>query len=441
VLAAALSLAVLYGGPAAAQELSGAERAALLARKDALFQQMLRNPGDLDATFAYADAAAKLGDNEAAVSALERMLLFNPNLSRVQLELGALYFRMGSYEISRTYFEKALAANPPAEVKDRITTYLGQIGRLSATQQLSGSFSFGVQYQSDANLGPGQSLILGVLLNDQFVKKRDVNVFASGSVTYLYDLGTQDRDAVEVTGTGFANHYGVVRRLDLGLAEVTAGPRFNFNEPAPSVSAVSLKPYAIVNDVDLGHNQYFHTFGVGGEATAAAWQDIRLRSVFEFRAKNFASAPDRPLSHDNFNGSDKLVSLFLSKPITAVPQSELALEFDFLRQDTRAAFFANNAYVVGAAYRIRYEDPTGTLRFPLESTLFLSRGWADYDAADPAFGTVRSDRRWRFGVTQSFQVDNNVAITVQAQRDIVSSNQGLYAYTSNSVLIGPQIRF
>ena len=70
-------------------------------------------------------SSAKLGDNEAAVSALERMLLFNPNLPRVELELGALYFRMGSFEMARSYFDKALAANPPAEVKSRIDRISG----------------------------------------------------------------------------------------------------------------------------------------------------------------------------------------------------------------------------------------------------------------------------------------------------------------------------
>ena len=73
--------------------------------------------------------AAKLGDNEAAVSALERMLLFNPNLPRVQLELGALYFRMGSFEIARSYFEKAAAANPPPEVRGRIDSISREIAR------------------------------------------------------------------------------------------------------------------------------------------------------------------------------------------------------------------------------------------------------------------------------------------------------------------------
>jgi tetratricopeptide (TPR) repeat protein len=80
---------------APAQDLSGTEHSRLESQKSALFQQMLRNPANLDATFAYADVAARLGDYEAAVSALDRMLLFNPNLPRVQLEIGALYFRMG----------------------------------------------------------------------------------------------------------------------------------------------------------------------------------------------------------------------------------------------------------------------------------------------------------------------------------------------------------
>src|SRR5947209_12428327 len=114
----------LAAGAASAQEVSADERGRLLAQKESLFQQMLRDPGNLDVTFTYADVSARLGDNEAAVSALERMLLFNPDLPRVQLELGALYFRMGSFEIARTYFDKAAANNPPAEVRARIERYL-----------------------------------------------------------------------------------------------------------------------------------------------------------------------------------------------------------------------------------------------------------------------------------------------------------------------------
>jgi hypothetical protein len=453
LFALALVVLGLIGGSPSAQELSSAERTQLLAQKDILFRRMLREPGNLDTAFAYADVSARLGDNEAAVAALERMLLFNPDLPRVQLELGTLYFRMGSFEIARTYFDRAAAANPPDEVKARIETYLGQIVRLDSPQHLAGLVFFGVQYQSDANVAPGSpgihSPVGDIILNSQFVKRADVNGFGTGTVLYSYDLGTQTRDTLEIGGTGFINHYTDVTRLDLGLVEATAGPRFNFSEPLSGVSALSLKPYLIANDVSLGENQYFHTLGAGGEASAVIWGDVRLRSLFEYRKKNFNDAPDRPLSR-GLNGSDKLVSLYLTKPITAIPDSELTLEFDFLDQDTRLAFYSNKSYAGAAAYRIRYDDPTGILRFPLETTFFLGRSWADYAAPDPCCNTSgtaafspseRLDRRWRFGITQSFQVASDIAIIVQLQRDIVSSNLPLYAYTSNSVLVGPQIRF
>ena len=144
---------------AAAQAAAGEGTASLEAQKEALFQQMLRDPGNLDVAFAYADVSARLGDYEAAVSALERMLLFNPDLPRVQLELGAMYFRMGSYDIARSYFEKAAAANPPPEVRARIDQYLAEIEKGESRHHLSGYFFSGVQYQTDANVA-GSSLIL-----------------------------------------------------------------------------------------------------------------------------------------------------------------------------------------------------------------------------------------------------------------------------------------
>jgi tetratricopeptide (TPR) repeat protein len=102
-LAIAVLVPGLYAGNSRAQLISGQDRAQLTAEQDKLFQQMLREPGNLDVAFAYASVSARLGDNEAAVTALERMLLFNPNLPRIDLELGALYFRMGSFDLAGDY--------------------------------------------------------------------------------------------------------------------------------------------------------------------------------------------------------------------------------------------------------------------------------------------------------------------------------------------------
>src|SRR5450631_1262465 len=74
-----------------------------------LFQRMMLNPADHENTFAFVKVATERGDYEAAIGALERLLFYNPALTRVKYELGALYFRLGSYEMARRYFNEALA--------------------------------------------------------------------------------------------------------------------------------------------------------------------------------------------------------------------------------------------------------------------------------------------------------------------------------------------
>jgi hypothetical protein len=455
LLAAVWIVLALSAAGARADTPADSDKSALEQKKEALFQQMLHDPSNLDVTFAYADVAAKLGDNEGAVSALERMLLFNPNLPRVDLELGVLYFRMGSFDVAQSYFQKAAAANPPPEVSSRIAQYEGQIAKQQSVVQFTGSLFFGIQYQSDANVAPGSASIISPVsgqllsLSPEFVKRHDFNAFAAGNFLLSYDLGTQDHDTFEVGANTYVNHYFMIQHFDLDFAEVTAGPRFRFPNPGvPGVESATVKPYLIANEVGLGENQYFSTVGTGLEATAVLPWDIQVKGTFEFRQKYFSNAADRPLS-TGLDGSDKLVSLFATKALTA--NSALGVELDYLNQDTNFAFYANQTYSGALSYRVRYADPTGFLKMPWETVVFGSRSWGLYNAPDPCCvtgGTAfapnfsnRFDRHWRVGLTQTFPIDDRISVIAQVQRDIVSSNLPIYAYTSNSALIGAQIKF
>ena len=115
-----LAIAAVAGpsgiAPAAAQDASEQSR---------LYQQMVRNPTNHDLTFEYARVATANSDYEAAIGALERLLFYNPKLTRAKYELGALYFRLGSYEMARRYFKEALASpDIDAITKERVETYL-----------------------------------------------------------------------------------------------------------------------------------------------------------------------------------------------------------------------------------------------------------------------------------------------------------------------------
>jgi len=449
-----LAILWLASVPAAANaQTPNSDVPALTAQKNALFQQMLREPANLSVTFAYADISVRLGDNEAAVSALERLLLFNPNLPRVDLELGVLYYRMGSFEAARSYLQRAAALNPPPDVQARVDRYLAKIAVIDAPQRLTGYLLFGAQYQSDMTVSSGsgliQSAVANQLLSTQFSRQAGGNLFSAAGALYSYDLGTQNRDALEIGGAGLVNHYFKNSAFDLDFGEATAGPRFRFpNLGIPFVQWASLKPYLIVDEVGLGEQQYFYTVGGGVEGTAVLWGDLSARIAYEFRDKNFTAAAGRPASI-GLTGNDNLVILALKEPVTE--NSVLTGEFDFLDQSTRFNYFSNKTYAVSASYRVSYADPTGIIKLPLETEFFGSRSWSIYEAPDPCCSingstttpssSSRYDRHWRFGITQYFPVAPSISLVLQLERDVVLSNLPIYGYTSNTVLFGPQIRF
>ncbi len=92
---------------------------------DAAFQESLSKPADPDTLVKFATVAVKIGDLEGAISALERLLLIDGDNPDIQLELGVLYFRLGSLEAARSYLaavRDSRRASP--ETKARAVSFL-----------------------------------------------------------------------------------------------------------------------------------------------------------------------------------------------------------------------------------------------------------------------------------------------------------------------------
>jgi tetratricopeptide (TPR) repeat protein len=134
------------------------------ARRESLLKQMLSRPNDLDLAFEYATLSSQVGDYEAAVSTLERMLIYAPKTPRLQLELGILYYKLGSYEVVRAYFVQALA-NPsvPPSVAAQVRLYLQQLALAADPPAFSASIFLAIRWESNANAGPGRQLNTGGL--------------------------------------------------------------------------------------------------------------------------------------------------------------------------------------------------------------------------------------------------------------------------------------
>jgi hypothetical protein len=92
---------------------------------DKAFQATLEKPADPETLAHFADLAVKVGDIEGAISALERLLLIDANQPEVKLELGVLYYRLGSKEAALTYLEGARTSpEASAQVRGRAEEFL-----------------------------------------------------------------------------------------------------------------------------------------------------------------------------------------------------------------------------------------------------------------------------------------------------------------------------
>lgn len=120
-----LTLVFLAGLYIMASHSQAAGLAAGEAKLERMYQQLMANPADLDLTLAYAELAVEIGDYEAAIPPLERLLISNPGASKLKLELGILYYLLGSHDVSKTYLiEAKQSAKATDSIKQQAEEYL-----------------------------------------------------------------------------------------------------------------------------------------------------------------------------------------------------------------------------------------------------------------------------------------------------------------------------
>lgn len=262
--------------PAAAQEVSPENRAKL----EALFEELTQDPTDLDKNYEYAKLAVQAGDFEAAITAYERLLLFNPNLPRVKAELGVLYYRLGSYDVARAYLEQALTdAEPPPEVRARIEKFLASIEESQNPNRFSASLAFGARYQSNANYGPdGQILVFDILVDpdDQTEADEDVNIFSSLRGRFVHDFGNDAGDFFAVEANLYGSRQFEFTELDVEHLFIKAGPGFNLF-PKDS-GPVLFRPALRMTYIRLDDETYNFAAGASFRADWQAFEDTALHA-------------------------------------------------------------------------------------------------------------------------------------------------------------------
>jgi hypothetical protein len=424
-----------------AQSAAASASAARDPEYQALFRRMYANPRDMEATFRFAEVATRLGDYEAAIGALERVLFFNPNLARVKVQLGALYLRIGGNEVARAYLSQAIATpGAPPDVVATAQQLLTSGGTLAGASGFHLYVNAGWRYQTNASAGPSGSLIRSfgddAVLNNQFGKAPDWNHFILTTASYSYDLGSGIS-----AEAGFFGYYAKqikLDRFDLGLAEVQIGPRFG----APWLfSDGSFKIYAIGTASWLAEDPYYSGPGAGVSARFAL-ANILLEPFYEYRDRDFKNSELYPNVSEQ-TGKLQIAALTATGATFGLPWfARIAGSWN--RTDVPAFEFNS------------YDRFSADIAFPMPFSLFWwgmehqfvftpTAGYSktDYSLPNPTIdpNIVRADTEWRVGAAFDIQVYEHWGIRTLVQYSETSSNLPNFDMKNLAVSFGPTFRF
>ena len=245
---------------------AGQEELTVQQQYDAAFLEMYQDIGNLDKTFHFAKLAIATGDLEGAIAALERMLIVDPDLPQVRMQLGTLYFQLGSYAMALAYLNAVLAhTEVPTDIKQGAQALVTQIDALTSPHRFSGTVVGGVRYQTNANGGPMTNKIRlfggTAILDDKYTHQPDWDISVAGQFSYIYDFETEPSKVLETRVSVYSSKQDEQSQIDTTLAEVQFGPNVDLTlQPG---HALDIRPYVLVNNMALGGKDSFNGFGGG----------------------------------------------------------------------------------------------------------------------------------------------------------------------------------
>ncbi len=427
---------------------------ALQERYDVLFQELLRSPVDLDLLFEFAGVSAELGNYESAVSSYERMLLLNPDLPRVKLELGALYYRLESYEAAKSYLEDARDdPNVPPAVTERIDAYLALIDDATAKSLWMGSLTVAGRYQTNANAGPENIIVraagLPAEVGEDFRPESDFSFVVLGSARNLYRMnmgaGAEDLpfDNQLLWQTDVEGYYSAevkYQNLNVGLISLHTGPQLEVKQSDPDAAPWFVRPYVLADFAALGQAPFYYTFGGGLEVTTTIDDWIGVQGWYEIRYRNFHNTDDNP-DLDELTGLQNLLGLDGNFLLTDRLRGRLGAYADF--DNAKVTYQTNTEFAIYGGVDLLYDAPFGWTQEPWEASFTATGLLTDYAAADPSVDPdiTRKDREYRLNFVNSIPVYENIALINQVEWLDNNSNLPNFRFNNLTVLFGATLDF
>ena len=134
--------------------------------RDVTFDEVLRDPDNVDLNYAYALTLIRQGDLLGALSTLERILLRNPNIPRVRLLYAIVLYRLNAVDEASRELDNVLKLQMDGGLRRELEYYRSEVARakLFATENASWVCDRAVQHFG--GLGVKRGVIVERLYRD-----------------------------------------------------------------------------------------------------------------------------------------------------------------------------------------------------------------------------------------------------------------------------------
>lgn len=438
---AAVVAGLVAAAPTMAQQPAPSEQTR--AAYDAAFQETLRNPGDPATLLRYADLAVQVGDLESAISALERLLLIDGDQPKVKLELGVLYYRLGSYEAARTYLEGARqSARATAETRGRAEEYLREVDSKVSRSQFSGDVLVGLGYSTNANSGPGAAAgAFGAtaVTNPNISQRPDFNVIGAATLRHRYDLNRQDNGALESELQFYTSRQFQVAEANVVYLDFTTGPRTSPFETG-FFDDLTWRPFVTGRHVNVQDVTSYWAWGAGLEFGAPLGPQIAGTLSAFGRRREFLNSVYAPTNNQS-SGNEGVVSLEFRVELTSYMTMTLNGAYTRFLAMTPAQSYGE--VVLGGSMEIRFVDPLSINGRNWSVTPSIGMAAAVYDQLDPSVSTTtgRMQNDINLGLILAIPLDDRISLVGQANYFQRSASLSIYAYDAFSTMVGIGWRF
>ena len=410
------------------------------------FREVIANANSADARTKYATLLVRSGNFEGGIAALEGLLLMPDAPASIRVELGVLYYRLGSYAISESYLRTALE-DPRLEpaLKIQAESLLRDVVQRNKTSQLSGSLMIGVRGQSNPTgaTDNNQVYYLGVPVarGRDAGPKSDVDTHVWAKLDHVLDLDKQNEAAVVTSLVAYANHYnsvdsytkqaGYSKPFDLAILAGSTGIRFKPMAP----TELTIRPHLIFGGAMANGSAYFTNTGFGIDGDYRASESLAWGGAYENTKLSFSSREDMA-SVTLLGGTRQAVRLNAS--VEAAPGRFLLAELGYSDQDGNAPYTGYRSPQFRVSYLLSYGAPFGSMGLPWTTTLSVSTLRRDYRGADPSVDalTVRNDTEWRTSLLNYMPLTRDLALQFQLEYSNTSSNISNFSNTNTSGTLG-----